>query len=162
MHTMQITELTRDLAKHEEAGEYLQVIEGVRELVAPTRRRSRISGSRDGSVAAGATSSCRKPSRTNKPSSSRRNHRFARCRCPRGSRRRIHGRRLPSASSDVPNSEWQAEMPAAQYDTIENTTLMLCGGLVTGLLHSEAHVFPWKPNASTRSEAGEPSARMCT
>ena len=35
---------------------------------------------------------------------------------------------------EADNSEWQTEMPEAQYDKIENTTLMLCGGLLTGVL----------------------------
>ena len=33
--SMQITELTRDLARHEDTGDYLSVIDGVRELVSP-------------------------------------------------------------------------------------------------------------------------------
>ena len=43
---------------------------------------------------------------------------------------------------DAPISEWQTEMPAAQHDPIENTTLIICGGLLTGLLHADAHAFP--------------------
>lgn len=43
---------------------------------------------------------------------------------------------------DAPVSEWQAEMPVAQHDPIENTTLIICGGLLTGLLHADAHAFP--------------------
>ena len=43
---------------------------------------------------------------------------------------------------DAPVSEWQTEMPAAQHDPIKNTTLIICGGLLTGLLHTDAHAFP--------------------
>jgi hypothetical protein len=43
---------------------------------------------------------------------------------------------------DAPLSESQAEMPPAQHDSIDNTTLILCGGLLTGLLHPGAHAFP--------------------
>jgi hypothetical protein len=42
---------------------------------------------------------------------------------------------------NVPGGEWRTPLPEAQYDTIENTTLILCGGLLTGLLHAEAHAF---------------------
>ncbi len=43
---------------------------------------------------------------------------------------------------DAPVSEWQTEMPVAQHDPIEHTTLIICGGLLTGLLHADAHAFP--------------------
>lgn len=43
---------------------------------------------------------------------------------------------------DTPHSEWQAELPPAQHGPIENTTLIICGGLLTGLLHPGAHAFP--------------------
>ncbi|MGI9123457.1 MAG: hypothetical protein ACR2JM_01705, partial [Mycobacterium sp.] len=43
---------------------------------------------------------------------------------------------------DAPASEWRAELPEAQYDSIENTALILVGGLLTGLLHPDAHAFP--------------------
>jgi len=42
---------------------------------------------------------------------------------------------------DTPASEWQVEMPSAQHGPIANTTLMLCGGLLTGLLFPGAHAF---------------------
>ena len=144
MHTMQITELTRDLAKHEEAGEYLQVIEGVRELLGLNPqtfkdqwikgwigRRWRDLFLQEAVKDKQAVEFASKPpllAPVPLPSMFKKTN----------PRQAIAERFL----KDVPNSEWQAEMPAAQYDTIENTTLMLCGGLVTGLLHAEAHVFP--------------------
>lgn len=43
---------------------------------------------------------------------------------------------------DAPRSEWKAELPPAQHGPIENTTMIICGGLLTGLLHPGAHAFP--------------------
>ena len=144
MGSMHITELTRDLARHEDAGDYLAVIEGVRELVslnAGTVKDPWIKGWigrrwRDLFLQAAvkdkaALEYASKPSLLAPvplPSFLKKSN----------PRQAIADRFL----KDVPNSEWQAEMPEAQYDSIENTTLMLCGGLLTGLLHADAHAFP--------------------
>lgn len=141
---MQITELTRDLAKQEKAGDYLAVIEGVRELVGADPaaftdpwikgwlgRRWRDLFMQEAVKDKDAVEYASKPpllAPLPLPG-------FLKSSNPR---RAIAERFL----KDAPASEWQAEMPAAQYDSIENTTLILCGGLLTGLLHSEAHAFP--------------------
>ena len=141
---MQITELTRDLAHHEEAGNYPQLIEDVRELVSLNRqvvkdpwikgwigRRWRDLFLQEAVKDESAVDFASKPallSAVPLPSALKKSN----------PRQAIAERFL----KDVPNSEWQAEMPPAQYDTIENTTLILCGGLLTGLLHPEAYAFP--------------------
>lgn len=40
------------------------------------------------------------------------------------------------------HQEWQVTMPPAQIDKIENTTMIMCPGLITGMLHPGAHAFP--------------------
>jgi hypothetical protein len=148
MHTMHITELTRDLARHEEAGEYLNVIEGVRELVTLNPqtvkdpwikgwigRRWRDLFLQQAVKDKAAVEFASKPpllAPVPLPSVLKKSN----------PRQAISERFL----KDVPNSEWQAEMPPAQFDTIENTTLILCGGLLTGLLHPDAHAFPVEAN----------------
>jgi hypothetical protein len=42
---------------------------------------------------------------------------------------------------DVGASTWTDELPPPQVDQIDETTLLLCPGLLTGLLHSGAHPF---------------------
>lgn len=142
--SMQITELTRDLAKHEQAGEYLDVIEGVRELVTLNPqsvkdpwikgwigRRWRDLFLQEAVKDKHAVEFASKPpllAPLPLPSMFKKTN----------PREALASRFL----KDVPNSEWQAELPAAQYNTIDNTTLIICGGLLTGLLHSEAHAFP--------------------
>lgn len=41
----------------------------------------------------------------------------------------------------VTASTWEEELPPAQYEDITETTLLLCPGLLTGLLHPGAHAF---------------------
>ena len=141
---MQITELTRDLAKHEKAGEYLKVIDGVRAIVADDPdafkdswikgwigRRWRDLFLQEAVKDKDAVEYASKPpllAPVPLPG-------FLKSSNPR---RAVAERFL----KDAPASEWQAELPPAQFDSIENTTLILCGGLLTGLLHSEAHSFP--------------------
>jgi len=141
---MQITEMTADLARREEAGDYLAVIEGVREMVTlnPATvkdpwvkgwigRRWRDLFMQEAVKDSKAVDYASKPLllsglplpkllKKSKP------------------RQAIAERFL----KDAPLSEWQAELPPAQHDSIENTTLVLCGGLLTGLLHPNAHAFP--------------------
>ena len=141
---MQITEMTADLARREEAGDYLAVIEGVREMVTlnPATvkdpwvkgwigRRWRDLFMQEAVKDNKAVDYASKPLllsglplpkllKKSKP------------------RQAIAERFL----KDAPLSEWQAELPPAQHDSIENTTLVLCGGLLTGLLHPNAHAFP--------------------
>ena len=126
---MQITELSRDLAKHEQAGEYLAVIEGCATRWAPTLgvqdpwikgwvgRRWRDLFMQEAVKDGDAVEYASKPpllAPVPLPGSSRTQS------APR------HRRTLPQG---CPASEWQAEMPAAQYKSIDNTTLILCGGL---------------------------------
>lgn len=144
MHSMQITELTRDLAKHEQDGEYLAVIEKLRNVLhaAPSAfkdpwikgwvgRRWRDLFLQEAVKDKAAVEYASKPAL------------LAPVPLPgflkNGNPRKAIAERF---LKDAPASEWQAEMPEAQYDSIENTTLILCGGLLTGLLHTEAHAFP--------------------
>jgi len=143
MQSRQITELAADLARFEAAGDYLAVIAGVREVVAQDPaavkdpwikgwigRRWRDLFLQEAVKDNQAVDVASRPAilsalplpvfRKSKP------------------RQAIAQRFL----KDAPASEWQAELPAAQYDTIENTTLILCGGLLTGMLHPAAHMFP--------------------
>lgn len=141
---MQITELSRELASREASGDYLRVIAGVREHLSAdpatftdpwikgwVGRRWRDLFLQEAVRDPDAVEYASKPSllapvplppflKNSNP------------------RRAIAERFL----KDAPASEWQAELPAAQYDSIHNTTLILCGGLLTGLLHAEAHSFP--------------------
>ena len=141
---MQITEMSADLARREEAVDYLAVIEGVREMVTlnPATvkdpwvkgwigRRWRDLFMQEAVKDSKAVDYASKPLllsglplpkllKKSKP------------------RQAIAERFL----KDAPLSEWQAELPPAQHDSIENTTLVLCGGLLTGLLHPSAHAFP--------------------
>jgi hypothetical protein len=141
---MHITDLTRDLAKHEEAGDYLAVVEGVRELVSHDPetvkdpwikgwigRRWRDLFMQEAVKDKDAVEFASKPGL------------LAPVPLP-GFLKKSNPRQAVAERflKDCPNSEWQAEMPEAQYDSIENTTLMLCGGLLTGLLHGDAHAFP--------------------
>ncbi len=141
---MQITGRTRDFAKHEKAGKYLKVIEGVRELVTDDReafkdswvkgwiaRRWRDLFLQEAVKDKDAVEYASKPPL------------LAPVPLP-GFLKNSNPRRAVAERflKDAPASEWQAELPPAQHDPIENTTLMLCGGLLTGLLHSEAHSFP--------------------
>lgn len=144
MHSMQTTELTRDLAKHEKAGDYLAVIEGVRGALGAdpsafkdpwikgwVGRRWRDLFLQEAVKDKDAVEYASKPpllAPVPLPG-------FLKSSNPR---RAIAERFL----KDAPASEWQAEMPVAQHDSIENTTLILCGGLLTGLLHADAHSFP--------------------
>lgn len=144
MHNMHITELSRDLAKHEQAQEYLAVIEGVRELVSTDPasvkdpwikgwigRRWRDLFLQEAVKDSTAVDVASKPSL------------LAPVPLP-GFLKKSNPRQAIAERflKDCPSSEVQAELPEAQYDSIENTTLMLCGGLLTGLLHPEAHAFP--------------------
>ena len=157
---MQITELTRDLAQHEKAGDYPEVIEGVRELLTLNRqavtdpwikgwigRRWRDLFLQEAVKDDQAVDFAVKPallSAVPLPSALKKSN----------PRQAIAERFL----KDVPNSEWQAEMPPARYDSIQNTTLILCGGLLTGLLHAEAHAFPVEADRIFR-ERGWPTIR---
>ena len=68
---------------------------------------------------------------------------LARSHCRRSSGSPTRAKPSPTASwKDVPNSEWQAEMPQRNIIRSRTPPLMLCGGLLTGLLHADAHVFP--------------------
>lgn len=141
MHT---TELTRELASREATGDHLAVITGVREILSadPTAftdpwikgwigRRWRDLFLQEAVKDKDAVEYASKPpllAPVPLPS-------FLKNSNPR---RAVAERFL----KDAPASEWQTEMPAAQYDSIENTTLILCGGLLTGLLHADAHSFP--------------------
>ena len=141
---MQITELTTELAAHEEAQDYLAVIAGVRELLARDpkavkdpwvkgwiARRWRNLFLQEAVKDSKAVDYASKPlllSGLPLPGVLKKSN----------PRQAIAERFL----KDAPASEWQTEMPIAQHDSIENTTLVLCGGLLTGLLHAEAHVFP--------------------
>ena len=141
---MQITELTRDLAKHENAGDYLSVIEGVRELVTLNAeaikdpwikswigRRWRDLFLQEAVKDSAAVEYASKPGL------------LAPVPLP-GFLKKSNPRQAIAERflKDCPASEWQAELPPAQYDSITNTTLVLCGGLLTGLLHADAHAFP--------------------
>ena len=42
---------------------------------------------------------------------------------------------------NLTEDDWHIEFPEPQYDSITNTTLVLCPGLLTGLLHPGAHAF---------------------
>lgn len=42
---------------------------------------------------------------------------------------------------DITAEDYETELPEPQYDRIENTTMVLCPGLLTGLLHPGAHAF---------------------
>ncbi len=141
---MHVTESSRELAARESAGDYLAVIDGVRERLAADPasfqdpwikgwmgRRWRDLFLQEAIKDPAAVEYASKPpllAPVPLPS-------FLKSSNPR---RALAERFL----KDAPASEWQAEMPAAQYDSIENTTLILCGGLLTGLLHSDAHSFP--------------------
>lgn len=43
---------------------------------------------------------------------------------------------------DLTTVDWTVELPEAQYDRIENSSLVLVPGMLTGLLHPGAHAFP--------------------
>ena len=144
MQNMQITELAADLARDEEAGDYTAVIDGVREMLALDAtaiadpwikgwvgRRWRDLFLQEAVKDDKAVDYASKPALLAPvplPSILKRTN----------PRQAIAERFL----KDAPASEWQAEMPPAQYNSIENTTLMLCGGLLTGLLFPGAHAFP--------------------
>jgi len=141
---MQTTELSRELAGREAAGDYLSVITGVRERLAANPasftdpwikgwvgRRWRDLFLQEAVKDPDAVEYASKPpllAPVPLPS-------FLKSSNPR---KAVAERFL----KDAPASEWQAEMPVAQYDSIDNTTLILCGGLLTGLLHADAHSFP--------------------
>lgn len=142
--SMQITELAAGLARHDAAGDYPAVIAGVRELVTldPTAiadpwvkgwigRRWRELFLQEAVKDARAVDYASKPALLTAlplPAVFKKSN----------PRQAIAERFL----KDAPVSEWQTEMPAAQYVSIQNTTLILCGGLLTGLLHPDAHAFP--------------------
>ena len=144
MHSKQTTDLSRDLARAEAAEDYDAVIAGVRERLADTPqnltdpwikgwvgRRWRDLFLQEAVTDERTVDYASKPSLLSAlplPSALKKSN----------PRQAIAQRFL----KDVPAGEWQAEMPSARYDSIENTTLILCGGLLTGLLHSEAHAFP--------------------
>ena len=136
--------MTADLARREEAGDYLAVIEGVREMVTlnPATvkdpwvkgwigRRWRDLFMQEAVKDNKAVDYASKPL----PLSGLPLPKLLKKSKPRQA---IAERFL----KDAPLSEWQAELPPAQHDSIENTTLVLCGGLLTGLLHPSAHAFP--------------------
>lgn len=141
---MQTTELSRELAAREATGDYLAVIAGVRERLSadPTAftdpwikgwvgRRWRDLFLQEAVKDPDAVEYASKPpllAPVPLPS-------FLKSSDPR---KAIAERFLKDAAA----SEWQAEMPAAQFNSIDNTTLILCGGLLTGLLHADAHSFP--------------------
>ncbi|MCW1958747.1 MAG: hypothetical protein KIH64_009415 [Mycobacterium sp.] len=141
---MQITELTTELAEQEAAQDYSAVIAGVRELLTADphaikdpwvkgwiARRWRNLFIQEAIKDSKAVDYASKPlllSGLPLPGLLKKSN----------PRQAIAERFL----KDAPISEWQAEMPAAQHDPIENTTLIICGGLLTGLLHSDAHAFP--------------------
>ena len=141
---MHITDQTADLARHDQAKDYLAVIEGVRELVSLNRdsfkdpwikgwvaRRWRDLFLQEAVKDKDAVEFASKPgllATVPLPG-------FLKSSNPRQA---IAERFL----KDAPASEWRATLPPAQHDSIKNTTLILCGGLLTGLLHSEAHAFP--------------------
>ena len=143
MGSRQITELAADLAAHEAAGDYLAVIGGVRELVAQDPaatkdpwikgwigRRWRDLFLQEAVKDDRAVDVASKPmilSSLPLPAAFKKSN----------PRQAIAERFL----KDAPASEWQAELPEAQYDSIENTTLILCGGLLTGMLYPGAHPF---------------------
>ncbi len=141
---MHITESSRELAVLDSGGDYLAVIEGVRERVTADpaaftdpwvkswigRRWRDLFLQEAVNDDAAVEYACKPPLLAPVPLPS-----FLKNPNPR---RAVAERFL----KDAPASEWQAEMPAAQYDSIANTTLILCGGLLTGLLHSDAHSFP--------------------
>jgi len=144
MQSMHITELAAGFASSEESGDYPAVIEGVREAVRQNAtaitdpwvkdwigRRWRDLFLQEAVRDSRAVDIASKPALLSAlplPSALKKSN----------PRQAIAERFL----KDAPASEWQAEMPAAQYDSIENTTLILCGGLLTGLLHPDAHAFP--------------------
>ena len=141
---MQITELTAELAKAEEAQDYPAVIDGVRDLIAAgpqavkdpwitgwIARRWRNLFIQEAIKDPKAVDYASKPlllSGLPLPGLLKKDN----------PRQAIAERFLKNA----PASEWQAEMPAAQHGPITNTTLIICGGLLTGLLHADAHAFP--------------------
>jgi len=141
---MHITDLTAGLARQEEAKEYLGVIQGVRELLSHNpeafkdpwikgwiARRWRDLFLQEAVKDKAAVEYASKPpllAPVPLPG-------FLKSSNPRQA---IAERFL----KDAPASEWRATLPAAQHGSIENTTLVLCGGLLTGLLHTEAHSFP--------------------
>ena len=141
---MQITERTADLAGHEREQDYLAVIAGVRELIAGDpqavkdpwvkgwiARRWRNLFLQEAVKDPKAVDYASKPlllSGLPLPGILKKAN----------PRQAIAERFL----KDAPVSEWQTEMPVAQHGPIENTTLVICGGLLTGLLHAEAHAFP--------------------
>jgi hypothetical protein len=141
---MQTTKLTTKLAKQEESEDYLAVISGVRKLVSADPhvikdpwikgwigRRWRDLFMQEAVNDAKAVDYASKPSLLSGvplPKLLKKSN----------PRQAIAERFL----KDAPLSETQAEMPPAQHDPIENTTLILCGGLLTGLLHPGAHAFP--------------------
>jgi hypothetical protein len=141
---MHITELTRDLARHESDGDYLSVIEGVREIVTLNAdalkdpwikgwvgRRWRDLFLQEAVKDGDAVEYASKPGL------------LAPVPLP-GFLKKSNPRQAIAERflKDCPASEWRAELPPAQYDSITNTTLVLCGGLLTGLLHADAHAFP--------------------
>jgi hypothetical protein len=141
---MHITELTRDLAKHEANEDYLGVIEGVRELITLNTasvkdpwikswigRRWRDLFMQEAVKDKNAVEYASKPGL------------LAPVPLP-GFLKKSNPRQAVAQRflKDCPASEWQAELPPAQHDPIKNTTLVLCGGLLTGLLHADAHAFP--------------------
>ncbi len=141
---MQTTELSRELATREAAGDYMSVIAGVRERLSAdpaafkdpwikgwVGRRWRDLFLQQAVQDPDAVEYASKPpllAPVPLPS-------FLKSSDPR---KAIAERFL----KDAPASEWQAQMPVAQFDSIDNTTLILCGGLLTGLLHADAHSFP--------------------
>lgn len=160
MHSKQTTDLTRDLARAEATEDYDAVIVGVRERVAATPqnltdpwikgwigRRWRDLFLQEAVTDERTVDYASKPlllSALPLPSALKKSN----------PRQAVAQRFL----KDVPAGEWQAEMPAAQYDAIENTTLILCGGLLTGLLHPDAHAFPEEADRLQR-ERGWPTIR---
>jgi hypothetical protein len=60
---------------------------------------------------------------------------------------------------DITAREWEEELPPPQFDRIENTTLLLCPGLLTGLLHPGAHAF-LDEAPQLEAERGWPTLRV--
>lgn len=141
---MQTTDLTAGLAKLEHGGDYLGVIAGVRELLAADinafkdpwlkgwvgRRWRDLFLQAAVKDKAAVEYASKPPLLAPVPLPS-----FLKSSNPR---KAIAERFL----KDAPAAEWRAELPEAQFHSIEHTTLILCGGLLTGLLHADAHSFP--------------------
>lgn len=48
---------------------------------------------------------------------------------------------------NLTSADWTLDLPPAQHDPIENTSMLLVPGMLTGLLHPGAHAFPTEADA---------------